>query len=324
MSGRKHAPRKVIHMIRYLTKRLAYSLIAVLGITLIVFIALNLSRNPVELMLPPSATKEDMEEMREIMGFNDPILVQYGRFLKGAVVGDFGQSYNYDEPALDVVLERLPATLKLSAAALLLAAAIGIPAGVISAVRRGKLSDVLIRITALVGQCMPGFWLGIMMMLLFSVKLGWLPTSAQTAQDGVGAWKVIIMPAIALSVNTAATITRLLRSNMLDVMNKEYIDVARSKGLGAWMVVMKHAFKNAITSIITVLGMQIANMVGGAVIIETVFAWPGVGRLAVMSITNGDFMVVEAIVFILAVAFVLVNFLVDVLYCVINPRVQLQ
>ncbi|MCI8304130.1 MAG: ABC transporter permease [Lawsonibacter sp.] len=311
-------------MIRYLTKRLAYSLIAVLGITLIVFIALNLSRNPVELMLPPSATKEDMEEMREIMGFNDPILVQYGRFLKGAVVGDFGQSYNYDEPALDVVLERLPATLKLSAAALLLAAAIGIPAGVISAVRRGKLSDVLIRITALVGQCMPGFWLGIMMMLLFSVKLGWLPTSAQTAQDGVGAWKVIIMPAIALSVNTAATITRLLRSNMLDVMNKEYIDVARSKGLGAWMVVMKHAFKNAITSIITVLGMQIANMVGGAVIIETVFAWPGVGRLAVMSITNGDFMVVEAIVFILAVAFVLVNFLVDVLYCVINPRVQLQ
>ncbi len=305
-------------MLRYLIKQLFCSLIAVFGITLIVFVALNLARDPVELMLPPSATKADMEEMREVMGFNDPVLVQYGRFLKGAVVGDFGESYNYNEPALDVVLERLPATLKLASTALLLGVAIAIPAGVISAVYRGKLVDVFIRILALIGQCVPGFWLGIMMMLLFSVRLGWLPTS------GSDSWKSIIMPAVALSVHTAATITRLLRSNMLDVMNKEYIDVARSKGLGAWTVVMKHAFKNAITSIITVLGMQIANMVGGAVIVETVFSWPGVGRLAVMSITNGDFMVVEAIVFILATSFVVVNFVVDVLYCIINPRVQLQ
>lgn len=305
-------------MAQYLSKRLLYSLISVLGITLLVFVALNLARDPVELMLPPSASKADMEEMREVMGFNDPVLIQYGRFLKGAVVGDFGQSYNYNEPALDVVLERLPATLKLAAVSLLIATVIGIPAAVVSAVRRGTVSDVLIRVAALLGQCIPGFWLGIMMMLLFSVRLGWLPTS------GAESWKSLIMPSVALSVNTAATITRLLRSNMLDVMNKEYIDVAKSKGLGAWMVVMKHAFKNALTSIITVLGMQIANMVGGAIVVETVFGWPGVGRLAVMSITNGDFMVVEAIVFILAVSFVIVNFVVDVLYCVINPRVQLQ
>jgi len=305
-------------MIGYLAKRLSQSLIAVLGITLIVFLVLNLAGDPVQLMLPPSATKADMEEMREKMGFNDPILVQYGRFLKGAVAGDFGRSYNYSEPALDVVLERLPATLKLTAAAMAFALVIGIPAGVISAVRRGSKSDAAIRVLALLGQCMPGFWLGIMLILLFSVRLHWLPTS------GSEGWKSILMPAFTLGVFTAATITRLLRSNMLDVMNKEYIDVAKSKGLRAWSVVMKHAFKNAMSSVITVLGMQIATMLGGAVIIETVFGWPGVGRLAVLSITNSDFMVVEAIVFILAVALVLINLIVDILYCVINPRVQLQ
>jgi len=305
-------------MVGYLAKRLSQSLIAVLGITLIVFLVLNLAGDPVQLMLPPSATKADMEEMREKMGFNDPILVQYGRFLKGAVAGDFGRSYNYSEPALDVVLERLPATLKLTAAAMAFALVIGIPAGVISAVRRGSKSDAAIRVLALLGQCMPGFWLGIMLILLFSVRLHWLPTS------GSEGWKSILMPAFTLGVFTAATITRLLRSNMLDVMNKEYIDVAKSKGLRAWSVVMKHAFKNAMSSVITVLGMQIATMLGGAVIIETVFGWPGVGRLAVLSITNSDFMVVEAIVFILAVALVLINLIVDILYCVINPRVQLQ
>lgn len=303
---------------RYLIKRLGQSLIAVLGITLIVFLVLNLAGDPVQLMLPPSATKADMEAMRELMGFNDPVLVQYGRFLAGAVRGDFGVSYNYNEPALGVVLERLPATLELTLAALLLALLIGIPAGVISAIRRNSKTDTAIRVMALLGQCMPGFWLGIMLMLLFSVRLGWLPTS------GSESWKSIIMPAVTLSANTAATITRLLRSNMLDVMNKEYIDVAWSKGLSSWSVVMKHAFKNALSSIITVLGMQFATMIGGAVIIETVFGWPGVGRLAVMSITNSDFMVVEAIVFILAVTFVIVNLIVDLLYCVINPRVQLQ
>lgn len=303
---------------RYLIKRLGQSLIAVLGITLIVFLVLNLAGDPVELMLPPSATKADMEAMRDLMGFNDPILVQYGRFLAGAVKGDFGLSYNYNEPALTVVLERLPATIELTLAALFLALLVGIPAGVISAVQRNSKTDTVIRVMALLGQCMPGFWLGIMLMLLFSVKLGWLPTS------GSESWKSIIMPAITLSANTAATITRLLRSNMLDVMNKEYIDVAWSKGLSSWSVVMKHAFKNALSSIITVLGMQFATMIGGAVIIETVFGWPGVGRLAVMSITNSDFMVVEAIVFILAVTFVIVNLIVDLLYCVINPRVQLQ
>ena len=305
-------------MIKYLGKRLAQSFIAVLGISFIVFIALNLSGDPVELLLPPTATRAQMEEMRERMGFNDPVIVQYGRFLRGAVVGDFGMSHNYRQPALQVVLERLPATLRLSGAAMFIAILVGIPAGILSAINRNSTADVFIRISALLGQCIPAFWLGIMLILLFSVRLGWLPTS------GSETWRSIIMPAVTLSVNTAATITRILRSNMLDVLNKEYIDVAKAKGLSRKIVVIKHAFKNAVSSLITILGMQIATLVGGAVIIETVFGWPGVGRLAVLSILNSDFMIVQTVVFILAVTFVFINFVVDMLYCVINPRVKLQ
>ncbi len=305
-------------MAKYLANRFLQSLIAVLGITLIVFLVLNLAGDPVELMLPPSATRADIEEMRQVMGFNDPILVQYGRFLKGAVVGDFGKSYNYDEPALKVVLERLPATIKLTGAAFLFALCLGIPAGVIAAVKRNTKIDSFIRVVALFGQCIPGFWMGIMLMLLFSVKLHWLPTS------GNESWKSIILPAFTLGVYSAATIARLLRSNMLEILNKEYIDVAKAKGLRSFMVIMKHAFKNAFSSVLTILGLQIATMVGGAVIIETVFGWPGIGRLAVLSIGNSDFMVVEAIVFIIAVSFVVVNFVVDILYCIINPRIKMQ
>ncbi|HCJ58789.1 ABC transporter permease [Lutispora sp.] len=305
-------------MAKYLAKRLGQSLIAVLGITLVVFLVLNVAGDPVQLMLPPSASQADIEAMREEMGFNDPIIVQFGRFLKGAVVGDFGMSYNYNEPAMAVVLERLPATLKLAGAALLISLIFGIPAGIISAIKRNSKTDAVIRSISLLGQCIPAFWLGIMLIMIFSVKLRWLPTS------GNDSWKSIIMPAFTLGVFTAATITRLLRSNMLEIMTKEYIDVAKAKGLGGYMIVMKHAFKNALSSILTVLGLQIASLIGGAVITETVFGWPGIGRLAVQSITNSDFMVVEAIVFIMAISFTLINLVVDILYCIINPRIKMQ
>jgi len=305
-------------MRKYLVKRFFESVIALFGITLVVFLVLNLAGDPVELMLPPSASREDIEIMREEMGFNDPIIIQYGRFLKGAVVGDFGMSYNYNEPAMQIVLERIPATIKLAGAALLISIVLGIPAGIISAVKRNTLPDYIIRIMALLGQCVPAFWLGIMLILLFSVKLQWLPIS------GNESFKSILMPAFTLGVFTAATITRLLRSNMLEVLGKEYIDVAKAKGLKQNVVVMKHAFKNALSSILSVLGLQVAHLIGGAVITETVFGWPGIGRLAVQSITNGDFMVVEAIVFIIAISFIIVNFVVDILYCIINPRIRMQ
>ena len=305
-------------MRKYLVKRFFESVIALFGITLVVFLVLNLAGDPVELLLPPSASREDIEIMREEMGFNDPIIIQYGRFLKGAVVGDFGMSYNYNEPAMQIVLERIPATIKLAGAALLISIVLGIPAGIISAVKRNTLPDYIIRIMALLGQCVPAFWLGIMLILLFSVKLQWLPIS------GNESFKSILMPAFTLGVFTAATITRLLRSNMLEVLGKEYIDVAKAKGLKQNVVVMKHAFKNALSSILSVLGLQVAHLIGGAVITETVFGWPGIGRLAVQSITNGDFMVVEAIVFIIAISFIIVNFVVDILYCIINPRIRMQ
>lgn len=305
-------------MTKYLGKRLLQSLIAIFGITLIVFFVLNIAGDPVALMLPPTASFQEIEAMREKMGYNDPVIIQYLRFLTNAAKGDFGMSYNYNEPALSVVMERVPATVTLAAAAMAIALVIGIPAGIISAVRRNSRLDTVIRSLALLGQCIPAFWLGIMMMLLFAVKLKWLPTS------GFQSWSALFMPAFTLGVFTAATITRMLRSNMIEIMSKEYIDVAKAKGLRSYVVVMKHGFKNALSSVLTVLGLQIAGLLGGSVITETVFAWPGIGRLLVQSINNNDFMVVEVIVILMATAFVCINFVVDVLYCIINPRIRLQ
>lgn len=305
-------------MAKYIGKRFIQSIIAIWGITLIVFLVLNVAGDPVTLMLPPTASFEEIEALREKLGYNDPVFVQYGRFMSNALRGDFGQSYNYHEPALRVVLERVPATATLAFTAFLISLLVGIPAGIISAVKRNSALDMVIRSFALLGQCIPAFWLGIMMMLLFAVKLKWLPTS------GFEDWDGLILPSVTLGLFSVATITRMLRSNMIEIMGKEYIDTARAKGLDNRTVVMKHAFKNALSSVLTVMGLQIAGLLGGAVITETVFAWPGIGRLLVQSINNSDFMVVEVIVILMATSFVVVNFIVDILYCVINPRIKLQ
>ena len=299
---------------KYLLKRLWQSVIAILGITVVVFVILHLTGNPVELMVSPTTPKEEMEILAEKMGFNDPLPVQYVRFLKGALVGDFGTSYYYNEPAMQVVLERAPATLTLACAALLICVVLGV-----SAVKRNSVSDAIIRVLALLGQCMPAFWLGMMLIMFFAVKLQWLPTGG--ADEGL---RSLILPAFTLGLFSAATICRLLRSNMIEVLGKEYIDVCKAKGLPARKVISKHALKNALSSILTMLGMQFASLLGGSVITETVFAWPGVGRLVIQSITTSDFAVVECVVFLMAVVFVVINFVVDILYCVINPRIRLQ
>ena len=304
---------------KYLLKRLWQSVIAILGITVVVFVILHLTGNPVELMVSPTTPKEEMEILAEKMGFNDPLPVQYVRFLKGALVGDFGTSYYYNEPAMQVVLERAPATLTLACAALLICVVLGVPAGILSAVKRNSVSDAVIRVLALLGQCMPAFWLGMMLIMLFAVELQWLPTGG--VDEGL---RSLILPAFTLGLFSAATICRLLRSNMIEVLGKEYIDVCKAKGLPARKVISKHALKNALSSILTMLGMQFASLLGGSVITETVFAWPGVGRLVIQSITSSDFAVVECIVFLMAVVFVVINFVVDILYCVINPRIRLQ
>jgi len=305
-------------MAKYLGKRLIQSVIAIFGVSLVVFLVLNVAGDPVELMLPPTASFAEIEALKEKLGYNDPLLIQYWRFLKNAVTGDFGLSYNYRQPALQVVMERVPATVTLAMSAFAVAVVVSIPAGIIAAVKRNSLIDTIIRSLALLGQCVPAFWLGIMMMLLFAVRLKWLPTS------GFKTWGSLIMPSLTCGLFSAATFTRILRSNMIEVMSKEYIDTARSKGLSEWIVIMKHGFKNAFSSLLTVMGLQIAALLGGAVITETVFAWPGMGRLLVQSINNSDFNVVEVCVLLIATSFVVINFIVDILYCVINPRIKLQ
>lgn len=302
----------------YILKRLIQSVIVLVGVTLVVFLVLHLAGDPVLLMLPPSTPLAEADQFREAMGFNDPFLVQYLRFLKGAVTFNFGHSYYYDEPAMKLVLERLPATLKLSGTALLIALMFGIPAGILSAIKRNSAFDAIVRIIALLGQCIPVFALGLIMIIVFSVKLRWLPAS------GSEGFRTLIMPSICLGIFTSATITRLLRSSMLEVLGKEYIDVAKAKGLKKSRVTLKHAFKNALSPVLTVFGLQVAALFGGSVITETVFSWPGIGRLAVQSIYSRDFMVVEAVVFIMALAFILVNLVVDICYSLLNPRIKYQ
>lgn len=303
-------------MPKFILNRLFQSIFVIIGVTFVVFIVLQMAGDPVMLFLPPTATTEMVEEYREALGFNDPIIIQYLRFLGKAAIGDFGHSFYFNQPALELLLERLPATLELTAAGLIMAILIGVPAGIISAVMRNSKTDFVIRILALLGQCVPVFWLGIMLIMIFSVQLNWLPTS------GRGTFLHLLMPAFALGLFTSVSITRLLRSGMIETLNKEYILVARAKGLKKAVIVLKHALKNAIGSVLTILGLQIASLLGGAVIIETIFAWPGIGRLAIQSISNRDFAVVEVVVILMAVSFVLINLLVDICYALINPRIR--
>ena len=303
-------------MLRYLFKRLWHTVIVVIGISLISFFFIHLSGDPVMLMLPADATHEEIETLREQLGFNDPIYEQYMRFVVRAVQGDFGNSLYYKIPAMQLMIERLPASLELATAAMLIALVVAIPIGIVSAVRRGSLLDMGSMLGALFGLSMPHFWLGIMLILLFSVQLGWLPTS------GRGGLSHLIMPSVALGLSLMAMFARLTRSVMLEVLNLDYIRTARSKGLKERVVIGKHALKNALIPIVTVAGMQFGFLLGGTVIIETVFAWPGVGRLVVQAIFNRDYPLVQSIVLVLALIFVAVNFLVDMLYMYLDPQIS--
>ncbi|HET7341144.1 MAG TPA: nickel ABC transporter permease [Methylomirabilota bacterium] len=304
-------------MTTLLTRRLLQSLVVVLGVSFVVFFILHLTGDPALVLLPPETSPEDVQKFREVMGFNDPFLVQYGRFLAGAVRGDFGQSVRHGEPAFGLVVERLPATFELAGAGLALALVLAIPAGIVSAVRRNTLLDYVSTVVALLGQSMPTFWLGIMLILLFSVQLQWLPSS------GRGTLEHLILPGITLGLFTTARITRLTRSGMLEVLNQDYIRTARAKGVSNPPVVWKHALKNAAIPIVTIVGIELGTLLGGSVITETIFAWPGVGRLSVQAIYNRDYPVVQAAVFLLATTFVVVNLLVDLVYTYLDPRIRL-
>lgn len=320
-------------MTRYLARRLWQSLLVLFGISIIIFIILHLTGDPAVLLMPPDATREDIDNFRKLMGFNDPLFfrwppwryldppwrfltdTQYGRFFSGMVRGDFGLSFRHQQPALGLVLERMPATIELTLAAMAIAVAVAIPVGILSAVRRNSLLDHAGMVLALLGQSMPVYWLGIMFILLFAVRLNLLPAF------GAGGWQHLVLPAVTLGAFSMARIARLTRSGMLEVLGQEYVRTARAKGISELRVILKHGLKNAAIPIITVIGLDLGTLLGGAVITETIFAWPGVGRLAVQAISYRDYPVVQAAVFTLASIFILINFLVDVLYAYVDPRV---
>ena len=272
--------------------------------------------DPVLLLLPQNAGKAEFERYRKLLGLDQPLYVQYWRFATSALRGDFGKSWYADTPAFRLVLERMPPTIYLTFAGLGVALLIALPLGILAALKRHSLVDNLCTMLAVGGQAMPIFWLGIMLIILFAVRLRWLPAS------GYGTWQHFVMPAFTLGAFLAPLTMRLVRSGVIEVMSMDYIKTARAKGVGERMVVVKHAFRNACMPVITVLGLQFGQLLGGAIVTETVFAWPGVATLTVESIRNQDFPVVQCAVILLALVIVAVNLVVDLIVGLIDPRIR--
>ena len=305
-------------MTRYVLKRLIYAVFVIFCVVTIVFFLTRLSGDPARLMAAPDASDEEILELREALGLNKPLIVQYGEYLVRAVQGDFGMSYRHGEPAMQLVLDRLPMTMRLSGLALMIALLVALPLGLIAAVYRDSVLDQAAMTLSLFGQSFPTFWMGIMLILIFSETLRWLPTS------GTGGIEYMILPAVTLSFQTTANVTMLLRSSMLEVLGTDYIRTARAKGVQERGVIVAHALRNAALPVITAISLQIGPMLGGAVVTETVFAYPGMGRLAVQAINNRDFTVVQAFVVVMAVIIVSINLITDLIYTVVDPRIKLK
>ena len=304
-------------MQRYISRRLIQMIIALFLMSVIVFLLGRLSGDPVSMLLSQYSTEEDRVRITEQLGLNKPVVEQYGIFIFNALKGDLGKSVAGDNrPALALILERFPASLKLALVALFISILIGIPLGVLSAVKRGSFLDALARLLALLGQSLPAFWLGIVLMYFFSVKLRLLPTS------GYGGIQHFILPAATMGLFTVAAVTRLTRSSMLEVLDSEYIKLARIKGVSETIVIWKHALRNSLMPVITFMGTFFATMITGAVVIETVFSWPGIGRLAYESILNRDFPVMQGVILFMTTLYILANLIVDVLYAWVDPRIR--
>lgn len=286
--------------------------------SVIAFGLTHLSGDPAALLLPPSATPDDIALFRHEAGLDRPLAVQYADFLAHAVRGDFGRSIRHDEPAMGLVLERLPATIELGASAFVLTLAVAVPLGILAAVRRGSVLDQASLLLSLVGQTFPTFWLGIVLIIVFAQDLRWLPAS------GRGTPANLVLPSITLAVFSIAIVTRLLRSSLIEILSLEYIRTARGKGLGERTILLRHALRNAALPVVTVVGLQVGALLGGAVITEEVFAYPGMGRLAIQSIANRDFAVIQAFVVLTATIITLANLVVDLLYAWIDPRVTVR
>jgi len=299
-------------------RRLLRAGVALWLVSTVVFVVMRLSGDPVPLLLPPDAPRSEILRVRTELGLDRPLPVQYATFLGNVARGDFGRSIHFKTPAATVVLDYLPATIELGFTAFVVALLVAVPVGVVSAVHRNSLLDQVVMAVALVGQSAPTFFLGILGILLVSLQAGLLPTG------GRGDWHHLILPAVTLGVFAMASIARLTRSAVLEVLRTDYVRTARAKGLAETLVVVKHTLKNAAVPIVTITGLQFGALLGGAVVTETVFAWPGMGRLAIQSIYNRDYPVVQCVVFISAALFVVINFAVDMLYGVLDPRIRVR
>jgi peptide/nickel transport system permease protein len=301
----------------YVVGRLVQALVALLGVTCVAFLLVSLSGDPAFILLTPDAGEEQRAAFRRIYGLDQPLFVQYARYVSHVARGDFGTSFAFARPAIQVVLERVPATLTLTATAVVLGLAVGIPAGVVAAVRAGALLDRMVMAMVLLGQSVPTFWLGLLMIRIFAVNLRWVPVS------GYGTVPHLVMPALALGLYLAALLARLTRSEMLEALAQDYVRTARAKGLSEGAVTIAHALKNALLPIVTLIGLQLGALLGGAVVTETVFAWPGVGTLILDAILRKDYPVLLAAVELVAAAFIVINMSLDLLYGYLDPRLRL-
>ena len=305
-------------MLRYIAKRLGYLVLVLVGVSFIVFTLLQMTPgDPVRMMLGESATPEAKAELRAELGLDDPFLVQYGNYLRKIVFNqDLGTSYNTSRPVLTEILTVFPNTVKLAAAAIVVAVIVGTILGIVSAVKQYSIIDNIVMVFALVGTSAPIFWIGILMILLFSVKLKWLPPS------GFDSFEQMIMPAVALGLQSTAVIARMTRSSMLEIIRQDFVKTARAKGQKEFVVIMRHVYRNALIPVITVIGLQFGQLLGGAMLTEVVFSIPGVGRLMVESIKQRDYPVVQGSVLFVAACFSLVNLVVDILYALVDPKVS--
>jgi ABC-type dipeptide/oligopeptide/nickel transport system permease component len=299
-------------------RRLLHAFFVVLALSLVVFLLGHAVGNPVYLLVPPDATAADVDRLTHELGLDRPLYEQYALFVTRAIQGDFGESFRHRAPALPLALSYLPATLQLAAVAFMFTIVIAVPLGLVSAIKRNSPIDHGVRVVSLVGQAMPTFWFGLILILVFSVQLRWLPAS------GYGHPANIIMPALALGYASAASVARLLRSSVLEVLRLDYVRTARAKGLRRWAVLARHALPNAALPVVTILGLEVGRLLGGAIVTETIFAWPGIGQFLIQGVANLDFPVVQATVMVIAVMLVLVNLGTDLLYVAIDPRIRLD
>ena len=310
---------------RYLLSKLAYSIALLLGVLFLVFLLLQITGDPVSLMVSRHATPAEIEALREELGFNRPLLVQFGDFLTSAIQGDFGNSFRYRQPALDLVLQRIPATIELASVALLMAILMGVTIGILGGSNPNTILDSLARGIGLLGQTIPTFWLGLILIIIFSLNLGWFPSFGRETFTFLGLTlpnKSIILPAFALSLFTTGQLARFTRSAVMEVMNEDYVTTARSKGLKKKRIYFKYILKNSAIPLISIIGVQFSYLLSGSIYIETIFSWPGLGNLLAEAVSTRDFFLVQATAFFTSLVVIGLQFFTDLVYALVDPRIR--